>query len=232
MLLPMLMLSWIPLQVAAATADPTATRSALAQADTASVDTTRLIAGLKRAAPARTAYTEVQFNSLLDRPLVLHGELAYLGPDQLAKRVDEPYQETTTISDGKVTVERDKRKPRHFSLSRAPELEGFLRGFLALLGGDASALTGTFDVTGKGNPAHWQLMLMPRDARLRRHIAGIDVDGDANHPHCFTVRTADGDTNVMLVEQLAKARLPATPTPATLAALCRNGAGNNETGLP
>ena len=232
MLLLILLASAVPLQAAAATPDPPATHASPVRPDASALDATRLIAGLKREAPARTAYTEVQFNSMLERPLVLHGELAYLGPDKLAKRVDDPYQELTTISDGEVTVERGKRRPRHFSLSRAPELEGFLRGFLALLGGDATALTGTFDLASKGNPAHWQLTLTPHDARLRRHIAGIDVDGDANHPHCFTVRMADGDTNVMLVEQFAQTQPTAASTPATLAALCRNGASNNEVRLP
>jgi hypothetical protein len=223
----------VPLRVAAAALDPAATHAVAARADAPALDAARVIAGLKRKAPARTAYTEVQFNSMLDRPLVLHGELAYLGPDKLAKRVEQPYQELTTISDGEVTVERGNRKPRQFSLGRAPELEGFLRGFLALLGGDAAALTSTFDLATDGTPANWQLKLTPHDARLRRHIAGIDVDGDATHPHCFTVRLADGDTNIMLVEQFAQTQLTAASTPATLAAVCRGEAGgNNEVRLP
>lgn len=228
----MLLPGAIPLQVAAATPEPAATHAPVARVAAPALDATRLIASLKRDAPARTAYTEVQFNSLLDRPLLLHGELAYLGPDKLSKRVDLPYQELTTISDGEVTVERGKRRPRHFSLGRAPELEGFLRGFLALLGGDAAALASTFELASTGTPAHWQLTMTPHDARLRSHIAGIDVDGDANHPHCFTVRMADGDTNVMLVEQYAQTPLTAAATPTTLAALCRSSTSSNGVRLP
>ena len=43
-----------------------------------------------------------------------------------------------TIADGEASVQRGDKPARKFSLSQAPELEGFLRGFAALLGGDAA----------------------------------------------------------------------------------------------
>src|SRR5436305_5164 len=97
-----------------------------AAADTASaIGTTgvdALVARIARPAPASTAYTEVRFVHLLRSPLVLHGQLDYNGPGHLGKRVDAPYRETTTISDGAVQVQRDGRAARQFDLARAPEL--------------------------------------------------------------------------------------------------------------
>ncbi|MGH7747250.1 MAG: LolA-related protein, partial [Candidatus Dormibacteria bacterium] len=188
-------------------------------------DAAALVAGLRQAAPARTAYTEVRFSSLLDRPLVLRGELTYPGPGRLGKRVDTPYREDTTIADGEVTVVRGARKPRHFSLSQAPELEGFLHGFLALLGGDANALAAKFTIAASGDATRWQLTLIPRDARLRRPVATIEVDGSGSHARCFVTREAGDDANVLLVGDLAAAKLLKPLTPASLATLCRGGDG-------
>lgn len=185
------------------------------------VDAAALVARLKRDAPARTAYSEVRFSGLLDRPLILHGELEYLGPGKLGKRVDRPYREQVTVADGSAAVKRGDRAARTFSLSQAPELEGFLRGFTALLGGDAVTLAADFELTASGTPASWQLNLKPRDARLAHRISTIEVDGAGNTPRCFRTHEADGDLSVLLVDELAAIDLPSRPSPPQIDALCR-----------
>lgn len=177
--------------------------------------------GLKRAAPARTAYTEVRFSGLLDRPLILHGELEYLGPGRLSKRVDAPYREQTRIADGEATVQRGERAPRTFALAQVPDLEGFLHGFGALLGGDAATLAEDFGLAAQGDRANWQLQLTPRDRRLARRVASIEVDGSDGAPRCFRTREADGDVSVLLVDTLAAVKLSQRPAPARIDALCR-----------
>jgi hypothetical protein len=189
----------------------------------AAPDAAALVSTLKRDAPARTPYTEVRFSGLLDRPLILRGELEYLGPGKLGKRVDSPYKEQVTVADGSATVKRGDREPRTFSLGQAPELEGFLRGFAALLGGDPVGLARDFDFTASGSNAHWQLSLKPRDRRLAQRITEIEVDGAAQTPRCFRTREADGDVNVLLVDTLASEKLSARPTSAMIDALCRGG---------
>ena len=197
--------------------------SAAATPEPAPLDPATLIASLGRQAPARTAFTEVRFSGLLDRPLIARGELEYIGPGELGKRVDTPYREDTRIAGGEVTVQRGERAPRRFALSQIPELEGFLRGFGALLGGDAAALQEDFTITAHGTPEHWRLQLLPRDPRLARRISAIEVDGSGDTPLCFRTREADGDVGVLLVERLAAAKLPPRPAPVQLETLCRGG---------
>jgi hypothetical protein len=187
----------------------------------AALDPATLVIALKRDVPARTAYTEVRFSGLLERPLILRGELEYLGPGQLGKRVDEPYREQTRVANGEASVQRGTRAARTFSLSQAPELEGFLRGFAALLGGDADMLARDFTLTASGNTANWRLSLKPRDARLARRVSAIEVDGSAVTPRCFRTLEADGDLGVLLVDTLASAKLPARPSQPQVEALCR-----------
>ena len=180
-----------------------------------------IVASLKREAPARTAFSEVRFSSLLERPLILRGELEYDGPGKLARRVTSPYQERMTVADGQASVERGDKPARAFSLSQAPELEGFLRGFAALLGGDAAALSRDFTLVATGNASAWHLKLTPRDDRLAKRVTALEVDGSGKSARCFHTFEADGDVNVLLVESLAEAKLPNRPTPPMIDALCR-----------
>ena len=171
--------------------------------------------------PARTAFSEVRFSSLLERPLILHGELEYGGPGKLSRTVKSPYDERMTIADGQANVQRGDKPAHAFSLSQAPELEGFLRGFAALLGGDAAALSRDFTLTASGNANTWHLKLVPRDEKLARRMTALEVDGSGNSARCFHTFDADGDVNVLLVESLADAKLPNRPTPPMIDALCR-----------
>lgn len=180
-----------------------------------------LIARLARPIPAQTAYTEVRFLHQLTRPLVLHGELSYGGPGKLGKRVDAPYREDLRIDGDAVEVDRAGRAPRHFALSRAPELRMLLNGFSALLGGDASTLNAAYTFSIVENAPNWTLRLVPRDADLSRQLRALVVDGAANEPRCFTLQQANGDSSVMLLGALATRALPVAPTPEALAALCR-----------
>ena len=64
-------------------------------------------------------------------------------------------------------------------------------------------------------------MLTPRDARLKRRVSAIEVDGDDEGARCFRTREADGDVNVLLVEQLADTQLAPRVSPLLVDALCR-----------
>jgi hypothetical protein len=184
-------------------------------------DAHALVASLVRPPPARTTYTEVRWSSLLERPLVLRGELEYLGPGQLGKRVDTPYREQLTVADGAAKVQRGEGAARTFTLGQAPELEGFLRGFSALLGGDAAALERDFTLEASGAADAWRLSLKPRDRRLAQRIRAIEVDGSGSTAHCFRTRQVDGDLAVLLVEAHAGLKLPNRPSAPQIDALCR-----------
>jgi Outer membrane lipoprotein carrier protein LolA-like len=196
-------------------------RAAPEGAKAAAPDAAAIVASLKRAAPARTRFSEVRFSGLLERPLVLHGVLEYDGPGKLSRTVESPYREHMTISDGEASVRRGDRPERVFPLNQAPELEGFLRGFAALLGGDAAALTRDFKLEASGSERAWRLKLTPRDERLARRVTALEVDGAGNAARCFHTIESDGDVSVLLVESLADAKLPNRPTPPMIDAICR-----------
>ena len=183
----------------------------------------RLIAGLAQPAPARTAFAEVRYVGVLARPLILHGDLVWLGDAKLERDVDAPYRETTTIDGDQVRIVRPGQPPQTFDLGRAPELKGLLTGFRALLSGDAALLRATFAVSASGDARAWTLDLKPHDAALARRLAGISVDGRGHRLRCLRMDQSNGDTSFTLLGALATTALPATPTPAALATLCAGG---------
>lgn len=158
---------------------------------------------------------------VLERPLVVSGELAWLGGDRLQRRVDHPQQETATIADGEVTQQRTGKSPRHFSLSRAPQLQVLLDSFVALLSGDAGRLQQAFEVRLSGDPAStWTLTLLPRDAKVAKTVASIAIDGVGKQSLCMRMQEADGDLAIDLLGTLA-AKMPVQPTREALQALCQ-----------
>lgn len=177
---------------------------------------------LGRPAPARTAFAEARFLHMLDRPLVVSGELAWLGGDRLERRVEQPKAEISTIADGEVVQQREGKSPHSFSLKRAPQLQVLLDSFVALLSGDAARLQQAFNIQHDGDAAGaWTLTLTPRDARVARTVASIVIAGHADESRCMFLREADGDLAVDLLGPLA-AKMPAKPTREALQSLCRS----------
>ncbi|MEO8855929.1 MAG: LolA-related protein [Burkholderiaceae bacterium] len=187
----------------------------------AASSTQALIAALGQPAPAHTAFAEARFLQVLQTPLVVSGELSWLGGDQLQRRVDQPQRETATIADGEVTQQREGKSARHFSLKRAPQLQVLLDSFVALLSGDAARLDKSFEITQGGNAdGAWTLTLVPRDARVAKTVASIRIDGVGNQSRCMHMQEADGDLAVDLLGPLAT-KMPAAPTREALQALCQ-----------
>ncbi len=191
-----------------------------ADAGTVAAPASALIAALGQPPPARTPFAEARFLRMLERPLVVSGELAWLGGDRLERDVREPRAERFSIADGQVTQQRPGQAPRHFALSRAPQLQALLDSFVALLSGDGERLQQAFTIQASGEAsAAWSLRLTPRDAGVARSVAGIVISGRGSVAHCMQVREADGDLSVDLLGALA-ADMPAQPTVEALQALC------------
>ena len=158
---------------------------------------------------------------VLDRPLVVSGELAWLGGDTLERHVQKPHEETARIAQGKVSQQREGKGERSFSLERAPQLKVLVDSFVALLGGDASRLRRAFAIARRGDVhGAWSLTLTPRDLAVARTVASIRIDGEGREARCMWMQEADGDVAVDLLGDLA-AKMPAAPTREALAALCK-----------
>jgi hypothetical protein len=183
-------------------------------------DLDALLARMARPAPDTTSFVEVRFSSLLETPIVVAGRLEHRQDGSLVRRVDSPYREVTELRGENVTVEREGSKPRHFSLDRAPELRGILASFAALLQGDRQMLDRYFVVTLQGTDARWEITLSPRDAKLKRRLSRITVNGRDDRPRCFTLEEPDADASLMAIGVERPGDLPQPLDQNALAAWC------------
>lgn len=180
-----------------------------------------LLPRLARPAPAVTDFIQADFSPLLARPLIVTGQLDYLGPDHLARTVRTPYQERDDVQGNSVTVQRAGESPRQFSLERVPQLRSLLASFPALLSGNQSALMQQFALDLHGDEHSWTLGLTPRDAQVRQLVRSILVSGRGAEPRCLTTYQANDTTTLMLLGSAAHQSVPANADRAWLEAQCR-----------
>lgn len=179
-----------------------------------------LVTSLAQPAPASTDFTEVRWLGVLARPIVLAGELRWLGEGHLERHVLKPYVEHTVIDQGMVVVRRAGEPERRFDLQRAPQLGGVLAGFEGLLSGDAEALQRVFEARVTTTADGWKLVLKPQRAELAESIRGLVAYGEAKHLRCLRMDETDGDLAVILLGDLATTKLPDKPQPSALIRLC------------
>jgi len=178
---------------------------------------------LAKQPPTRTPFAQAQYSQLLDRPLVLKGELAWDGGQKLERRVEKPFSEHTVIAGTVVTVIRAGHGTKHYSLDRAPAMKALLDGLIAVLSGDPARLRGVFDATLQGRSgAYWSLLLVPRDPKLSEDLKQLALDGYAGTLRCIEIHQDKGDTSIYVVGDLAS-RVTGRPTQSVLEKLCRAG---------
>lgn len=189
----------------------------------ANADTEALIRRLAKPAPASIAFTEVRFSPLLQQPLVVSGTLGYNGPAALDRHVARPYREDTLIRGESVKVTREGEPARSFALQRAPELQGLVKAFTAMLAGDQAEVEKDFTVAAQGDAVSWQLILEPRDVRARRRVKQVEIDGREGTPRCFAVVNANEGSSVMLLGAAADTALPQPLTREWITRFCQSG---------
>lgn len=202
-------LLWLLLAIAGSTA-------AAEPAADAALDA--LFAALARPPPTATAFVERRESALLDAPLLLSGRLERPAVGELARTVDTPYRERTTIRDDQVRVEREGSRERRFSLRRAPELAAVLASFQAVLDGDRRALDPHYTVASTPHAGGWTITLSPRQARLGRRIGRIELHGRDGELACIAMRGGKAGDSLMLVGAAAAS------TPPDFARHCRTDA--------
>lgn len=168
-----------------------------------------LLAKLARATPTQTPFVELRGSALLKQPQRLQGRLLQPDADTLVREVMTPFHERTTIRAERVLIERydndnDKPHTRTFSLRRAPELDGLLSSFTALLRGDRALLESNY-VAQLSPGASWRLQLTPRDPGLRKRVSKIVLRGRGNALECMQLDQPDGQRTLTLFGMTAVA---------------------------
>ena len=142
--------------------------------------------------PARVRFREERHNALLEDPLVLTGYLEYLGPGQLRKVIETPFQETFLIDSTHIEVEREGQVQR-IPLRQARSLQSMLAGIEAVLAGNESRIEKDFRYELGGEMEAWSMRLEPHSRRVMRQLGSLLVQGDASNVKNIRFELANGE---------------------------------------
>lgn len=193
----------------------------IAQAEAPAVQTQWILDKIARPAPMSTGFIELRGSALLKQPLRISGQYHLPREGVLVREVRAPYAETTTISHGEATIASQGKRPRTFSLSRAPELAGMQASFGALLDGDRELVEQHYRIESAGTRGHWTLLLTPRHADLAAKVKTITLHGRGGELRCIETQPATkGDVQRTLLAGAAMAAKDDDDA-AALMALCQ-----------
>lgn len=164
----------------------------------AAVDLATILEASRVTPPARVVFEEERHNPMFEQPLVLRGDLEYLGPGALRKTIRSPFQETFSIQDGHVIIERDG-ETRSLPVARSRALETVLAAFDSVLAGDGERLKTLFAYEIEGTAANWKIELQPKSRRVGEQVSSLRLSGDGGGVNRVLMDLHDGEWHVMTI---------------------------------
>lgn len=166
----------------------------LAPASSADLDT--LFTAFGKSPGLAAKFRERRTIALLSAPLKSEGSIHFdHGPSggRLAKHTRTPTPKSVLLTATSLTA-WDGKKIDVLTLASAPGLKIFADSFRMFLAADRPGLEKNFEMKFAGNPNEkWQLVMVPRDANLKKAVASIELAGSKIELSSLTVREANGD---------------------------------------
>jgi Outer membrane lipoprotein carrier protein LolA-like len=161
----------------------------------------QLMSGFAVVEESRARFREEKHLAMLTEPLRLSGTLRYVRPDQIEKKITQPYAETLRINRGRLEWETQGRT-RTLSLRSQPQIWALAESLRATLAGDLPALQRHYVVKLEGGSPQWSLTLEPRYDSLSQFIEQIRLQGRDNQLRQVEIIEANGDRSLMHIEEI------------------------------
>ncbi len=155
---------------------------------------------------AKATFVERTYIGIVDRPLVSTGDLSFVAPDSLEKRVLTPKPELLILRGDTLTIERPGKRRIRVSLEEYPEISAFIESIRGTLAGDLSALKTFYALQLTGSIKNWRLVLTPKQQRLSRIFRRIRISGSRADVKTIELDQRDGDHSVMVITQVSHNR--------------------------
>lgn len=166
-------------------------------------DIDQLMRSLSNTRTSHARFVETKSIAMLDQPVESSGELLYSAPDRLEKRTLKPRRETLLVEGGSLVIERG-RKTHRLQLQDYPELAALIDSIRGTLAGDRTALERNYKLSLDGSAARWTLQLLPTNKKMQAVVKHIRIAGTREGVNSVEVTQTDGDSSVMLVENLTQ----------------------------
>jgi outer membrane lipoprotein-sorting protein len=143
---------------------------------------TEITARLARTPIAQGDFHQQKHLKVLHKPLISTGTFTYHRDKGVIWKTLTPVASLLLVNESKLlTGQGEQAVPAAFG-----------KVFKAMLGGDISALTEGFNVTGTDQKSSWQLELIPKDEMLKKIISTMVLSGDTELRN-LEIREAGGN---------------------------------------
>ena len=166
-------------------------------------DIDQLMRSLSKTQSSHARFVETKSIAMLDQPVESSGELFYSAPDRLEKRTLKPRRESMLVDGSALLIERGRKKHR-LQLQDYPELAAFIDSIRGTLAGDRAALERNYKLSLEGSAALWTLQLLPTNKKMQAVVKHIRIAGVREGVSSVEVTQTDGDSSVMLIENLTQ----------------------------
>lgn len=151
----------------------------------------------------RASFVERKYIGFIDKPMESSGELTFQAPDMLEKRTFKPKPESLLLKGDRLTIDQPDKHKLQVSLQEHPEVSAFIESIRGTLTGDLSTLKEFYNITLAGSVDQWQLVLIPKQARMARIISRIRISGSDTNIQTIDFEQADGDRSEMVITDIS-----------------------------
>lgn len=132
--------------------------------------------------------------------LVSKGELTFIPPGGLEKRIIEPKLETYIVNKNQLTiVTGDTQKV--LQLTDFPGLRAFVEAFRASLAGDIETLRKFYKVDIAGSKEAWELTLTPLQTDMVQYVSFVTIKGAQGLVSQIKTTERNGDITLMELDR-------------------------------
>jgi len=130
--------------------------------------------------------------ALLDRPLESTGTIYFAPPDRFTRVTRAPAATRLVLAGARMRFE-DATGANAIDLAENPVARQFAENMVALWSGDRARLEKLYKLQFHAEQARWELVLVPRDARLARFVERLAMRGDGAAMRELELVESDGD---------------------------------------
>lgn len=145
----------------------------------------------------KAEFKEEKFDSFLQIPLLMSGQVSFIAPEYLEKIVHKPSFQSFILNGGKITITVRQQPSKTYSLDQHPEIRAFSESFRSTLSGDLETLQIFYDVKLTGQADDWTMQLRPINKSISKAIKKIQFNGKHEQLNRVTTWQRSGDYSVM-----------------------------------
>jgi hypothetical protein len=147
----------------------------------------------KTTAVVRATFVQEKRIKALRRPLISSGGFLFSKQHGARWQTRKPFTNTVVITQDRLTQINRHGDVETFSSSRHPMMKAMTKVFTAMLAMDPDEVPQHFGVHARIQDATWTIGLVPREAKMRKLIHAIVLQGDGPHMTQLTMFEQYGD---------------------------------------